>query len=81
MIQLYMKHITLLAAALLAAACTVKAPAPYGPCPTPAQVEWQRMETNLFIHFGPNTFSGKEWGGGHLQSHGHGLQPMGTGGP
>lgn len=64
MIQLYMKHITLLAAALLAAACTVKAPAPYGPCPTPAQVEWQRMETNLFIHFGPNTFSGKEWGDG-----------------
>ena len=59
-----MKHITLLAAALLAAACTVKAPAPYGPCPTPAQVEWQRMETNLFIHFGPNTFSGKEWGDG-----------------
>ena len=51
-------------AALLAAACTAKAPAPYGPCPTPAQVEWQQMETNFFVHFGPNTFSGKEWGDG-----------------
>ena len=59
-----MKHKFLLAAALLAAACTVKAPAPYGPCPTPAQVEWQRMETNFFVHFGPNTFAGKEWGDG-----------------
>ena len=59
-----MKHTALLMAALLAAACTAKAPAPYGPCPTPAQVEWQQMETNFFVHFGPNTFSGKEWGDG-----------------
>ncbi len=39
-------------------------PAPYGTCPTAAQVEWIRMETNMFIHFGPNTFSGNEWGNG-----------------
>lgn len=40
-------------------------PVPYGPCPTEAQVRWQRMEMNMFCHFGPNTFSGKEWGTGN----------------
>ena len=39
-------------------------PAPYGPVPTPAQVQWQRMEMNMFCHFGPNTFTGLEWGEG-----------------
>ncbi len=44
--------------------CSVPAPRPYGALPTPAQVEWQKMETNMFIHFGPNTFTGAEWGDG-----------------
>lgn len=44
--------------------CSVPAPEPYGVLPTPAQVEWQKMETNMFIHFGPNTFTGAEWGDG-----------------
>ena len=55
----------LIASILLLYGCaTVKPPAPYGPCPTPAQLRWQRMETNMFCHFGPNTFSGLEWGEG-----------------
>jgi len=46
---------------LLTVACQ---PKPYGPVPTEAQLRWQQMEYNLFVHFGPNTFSGVEWGSG-----------------
>ena len=54
---------------LLVASCQQKdklvaPPAPYGPVPTEAQLQWQRMEMNMFCHFGPNTFTGKEWGDG-----------------
>lgn len=48
---------------LLAAGCQ-SAPVPYGACPTPQQLAWQQMEMNLFCHFGPNTFTGAEWGTG-----------------
>ena len=53
-----------MAAFLVAAACQTPPPAPYGALPTPAQVAWQQMEYNLFVHFGPNTFTGAEWGTG-----------------
>jgi alpha-L-fucosidase len=47
------------------AACNgVKAPQPFGALPSDAQVEWQKMEYNMFVHFGPNTFTSAEWGDG-----------------
>ncbi|RBL92292.1 alpha-L-fucosidase [Chitinophaga flava] len=37
---------------------------PYGALPSKAQVAWNDMEYYMFIHFGPNTFTNKEWGHG-----------------
>ena len=34
------------------------------PRPTPAQLQWQRDEFALFLHFGVNTFTDREWGEG-----------------
>ncbi|MCR5407767.1 MAG: alpha-L-fucosidase [Bacteroidales bacterium] len=48
----------ILLALLLAIACNPI------PKPTRAQLKWQEMEMNMFCHFGPNTFSGAEWGSG-----------------
>lgn len=32
--------------------------------PSPQQLDWQRMELIAFVHFGMNTFTGREWGDG-----------------
>lgn len=32
--------------------------------PSPQQLRWQRLELTGFLHFGINTFTGKEWGDG-----------------
>lgn len=34
------------------------------PVPTPSQLEWQRDELAMFLHFGINTFTNREWGDG-----------------
>lgn len=57
--------VTAVAMLMVAASCKEgKAPEPYGPVPTAAQLEWQRMEYYMFVHFGPNTFTDNEWGTG-----------------
>jgi alpha-L-fucosidase len=37
---------------------------PSRPTPTPSQLAWQRDELAIFIHFGVNTFTNREWGDG-----------------
>ena len=36
----------------------------FRPRPSPSQLSWQRDELALFLHFGVNTFTDREWGDG-----------------
>ena len=61
-----MKRIITTFIACLAIVIAYSQPAPksYGPLPTKGQLQWQETEMYCIIHFGPDTYTDKEWGYG-----------------
>ena len=60
-------HLIVLGSLVLACAPAGAQAAPPEPCPplpTAQQLQWQRDELSMFIHFGINQFTDREWGDG-----------------
>jgi alpha-L-fucosidase len=49
---------------LCSSALAADEPTPYGAVPSARQLVWHDLEVYGFLHFGPNTFTDKEWGYG-----------------
>ena len=62
LVALHIALLTLLPA--VQAVEPVAPPTPFGPTPNARQLRWQGLKVYAFIHFGMNTFTGKEWGFG-----------------
>ncbi|MDL2322998.1 alpha-L-fucosidase [Bacteroidales bacterium OttesenSCG-928-A17] len=64
--QIYSFLASLMFGTLLIVSCSkeVNPPLPHGPVPKESQMNWQKMEYYMFVHFGPNTFTDVEWGDG-----------------
>lgn len=56
--------LAILACFLFIQAFSQSAPKPYGPLPSKGQLNWQAMGMYCIIHFGPDTYTDKEWGYG-----------------
>ena len=55
---------TTMATALAGSAVRLPSAEQARPRPSPSQLAWQRDELALFLHFGVNTFTDREWGDG-----------------
>jgi alpha-L-fucosidase len=55
---------TLVPCLLMIAVFGQPAPKPYGPLPSKGQLQWQETGMYCIIHFGPDTYTDKEWGYG-----------------
>ncbi|HWZ36647.1 MAG TPA: alpha-L-fucosidase [Mucilaginibacter sp.] len=56
--------ITALLSSIGLAGFSQSAPKPYGALPTERQLRWHETEMYCLIHFGPDTYTDKEWGYG-----------------
>lgn len=60
-----MKKLFLSAAMVFSIGAFSQTVKPLPPLPTREQLQWHEKEFYLFVHFGPNTFTDKEWGEGN----------------